>query len=127
MRQQYHFRKVENDTHIWNVNKLMKKLKNIPVEVLPVHTFRDQLNTDYWAQGKSMTCDEVIAHTQLILEADLSFPILLCPEYKVIDGMHRICKAVLEKRKIIEAIVLKTLPPPDHVNIDPNDLSYITS
>ncbi len=124
MRQQYHFRKVGDDTHIWDVNKMIQKLDNRPVEVLPLHAFSDQLNADYWAQGKSMTCDEVIAHTQLILEADLSFPILLCPEYKVIDGMHRICKAVLEKRKSIDAIVLKTLPPPDYINVSAEALPY---
>ena len=38
------------------------------------------------------------------------------------DGMHRVVKANLLELKTIKAYRLSTLPKPDYIDIDPNDL-----
>ena len=61
---------------------------------------------------------------RLISNAELKYPIILCKEGKIIDGMHRVCKALLMDQKTISAIQFKEDIKPDFVNIDINDLTY---
>ena len=49
----------------------------------------------------------MIEHIQLVQDCDLEHPIILDHNGRVMDGMHRICKALLEnekpdKKKLIE-------------------------
>jgi hypothetical protein len=60
----------------------------------------------------------------LIEESDLSFPIILSASGAVMDGMHRVAKAVLLGREEIEAVQFEADPEPDHVGLGPNDLPY---
>lgn len=124
LRQQYHIRDIQGVFHVWDVNKLLKL--NIDQESLTMdlEKFRDQFESEYWTQGKSLKCSEVTRHAQLIFEADLSYPILVGPDLKMIDGMHRLCKAFLQGRPTIQAVILKELPPPDYMNVALEDLPY---
>ena len=40
------------------------------------------------------------------------------------DGMHRVVKANLLNLKTIKAFRLPTLPKPDYVDVNPDDLPY---
>jgi hypothetical protein len=44
---------------------------------------------------------DFIAHCKLVNEADLSYPIILNEDGAVIDGKHRLCKAILDGRETI--------------------------
>lgn len=125
MRQQYHFRSVGSDTHIWDVNKLLKLTHQLPVEDIPLDAIQE-LDEAYWYDmgGDQPTCRSIAHHMALVQETDLAYPILLCPAGKVIDGMHRVVKALLLKQSSIRAIKLVTLPSPDFVNVSPDDLCY---
>ena len=57
------------------------------------------------------TCRAVAEHARDILESDLSYPIILSPAGEVLDGMHRICKALLQGMEEIVAVQLSTMPP----------------
>jgi len=48
-----------------------------------------------------------------INNTDLKFPILISPVGGVIDGYHRIVKALVEKREYIMALRLLEMPEPD--------------
>ncbi|WP_224742320.1 MULTISPECIES: hypothetical protein [Cysteiniphilum] len=54
----------------------------------------------------------------------MSYPILLCADGQIMDGMHRVCKAKLENRETISAIQFEVTPEPDFIDIDPKDLVY---
>ncbi len=71
-----------------------------------------------------MTCREVVDHAHLMLESDLAYPVILSSDGRVMDGMHRICKALLEGRPEIEAVRFEHDPEPDYIGIDPGDLPY---
>ena len=56
--------------------------------------------------------------------ADLSFPIILSSDGRVMDGMHRVAKAVLLARSTIKAVQFRDDPEPDYVGVSPDDLPY---
>lgn len=124
MRQQYHFRKIDGKTHIWNVNKLVQQSEGLEVKSFPLLHFTE-LNEPYWFnQGDIVTANDFIHHMQLVNEASLDFPILLCKEGRIIDGMHRVVKAVLLGLTHINAIQLVKKIEPDFIDVDPDTLPY---
>jgi hypothetical protein len=66
----------------------------------------------------------MLEHVRLIERADLSFPIILSATGAVMDGMHRVAKALLEGRDEIEAVQFEEDPEPDHIGRGPSDLPY---
>jgi len=59
-----------------------------------------------------------------MLDCDLTFPIILSSDGRVMDGMHRVCKALLQSLSDIEAVRFVDDPEPDYIGIDPDDLPY---
>ncbi len=57
-------------------------------------------------------------------EANLSHPIVLSQDGRVMDGMHRVCRALIEGRKTIRAVRFEVDPEPDYVGVDPDELPY---
>lgn len=66
----------------------------------------------------------MVDHVRLMNKADLSFPIILSAEGRVMDGMHRVAKAVLLGHTTIEAVQFTQDPEPDYVGVKPEELSY---
>jgi hypothetical protein len=66
----------------------------------------------------------LIEHVELIHAAELSFPIILSASGAVMDGMHRVAKAVLRGDTEIMAVQFDEDPEPDHVGLGPADLPY---
>ncbi|MDR2334726.1 MAG: hypothetical protein LBE61_14720 [Burkholderiaceae bacterium] len=123
MRQQYHFRPVGGDVHIWDVHRLVRLARDIPVERIALADIRE-IDEAYWFNDRHATTREIIDHMRLVQEADLSWPIIVCPEGRVMDGMHRVGKAMLQGDTHITAIRLPSMPAPDHINVDADALPY---
>jgi hypothetical protein len=66
----------------------------------------------------------LLEHMKLIDETDLSFPVILAASGAVMDGMHRITRAVREGRAEIGAVRFEEDPDPDHVGLGPGQLLY---
>lgn len=94
-------------------------------ELVPLASIRE-LDEAYWgsAQGERLTCREVVEHARLMQECDLTHPVILSSDGRIMDGMHRVCKALLEGRGEIEAVRFAVDPDPDYVNVRPEDLPY---
>lgn len=60
----------------------------------------------------------------LIQEADLSYPIIICSQGRIMDGMHRVGKAKILGKVKIRAVQFDKDPQPDYINVDENDLIY---
>ncbi len=83
------------------------------------------MDESYWfSTGEDATCRAVMEHARLIAVADLSYPIILASDGRVMDGMHRVLKAILEGRHTIEAVQFNTDPAPDYVGVSPDELPY---
>jgi hypothetical protein len=51
-----------------------------------------------------------IEHCKRTTQADLSFPIILSPCNFILDGKHRLAKAILTGEKTIKAVRFKKMP-----------------
>lgn len=85
-----------------------------------------ELHENYWFQHaeSSPTCHELIEHMRLIESTDLQYPIILCAEGRVMDGMHRVAKAHLLGDQHISAVQFDQTPEPDFTDVHPDQLDY---
>ena len=123
MRKQYHLRKVENDTYIWDVDHLVELTQSFQVRQVLLSDIKE-LDEAYWYPDTHPTTQDIIAHMQLTLEADLSYPIISCAQGRLMDGMHRVGKAKILGKASISAVQFDTNPQPDFINIHEDDLIY---
>jgi hypothetical protein len=125
MRKQYHFWRGEEGLDAWDVHRLIKLSADLPVREIPLEDIKD-LDTDYWfdSNAEIATVRRVVGHIRLIQEANLSYPIILCVDGRVMDGMHRIARTLLEGRLSIRAVQFDAYVEPDYRNCRPADLPY---
>jgi hypothetical protein len=122
MRKQYHFRPAEVGLRAWDIDRLVRLSRHLKSELVTVASIRE-VDEAYW--GQAMTCRDVAEHARLIDESDLSFPIILSSDGRIMDGIHRVLKALIQGRSHIEAVRFETDPEPDYVGvINPDDLPY---
>jgi len=123
MRKQYHFRPSARGFRAWDVARLVTLTKDFPRLQVPLDAIRE-LDQPYWFSGgdHDATCRAVLEHARFIEEVDLTFPIILSADGGVMDGMHRVAKAVLRGLTRIEAVQFTRDPEPDFVDIDPSEL-----
>jgi hypothetical protein len=124
LRKQYHFRPGPDGLRAWEVDRLLALAASLPVIDVPVAFIRELDETYWYDHGYAPTCRSVAEHAQLIEEADLSFPILLSSDGRVMDGMHRVAKALIRNLASLPAKRFVQDPEPDHVGIAPDDLPY---
>jgi hypothetical protein len=123
MRAQYHFRPSPLGLCAWNVHRLVERSASFPRERLPLSAIRE-LDEAYWSNEKGMTCRDVVGHARLMLDCDLAFPVILSSDGRVMDGMHRVCKALLLALSEIEVVRFVQDPEPDYIGVSPDDLPY---
>lgn len=124
MRKQYHFSAGTDGLDAWDVDRLIELSASLPAEDVPLAEIWE-VDTVYWFDDTQRpTVRKVLEHVQLIEAVDLSYPIILGPDGRVMDGMHRVARALLEGRETIAAIRLPSLPDPDYRNCSPAELPY---
>lgn len=125
MRKQYHFRPSEDGLQAWDMDRVAALARDLPAFEVPLDSIRE-LDEPYWFGGgaQDATCRAVLEHARLIAEADLSFPIILSSDGRVMDGMHRVAKAVLAGMATIAAVRFAQDPAPDFIGVRPEDLPY---
>jgi hypothetical protein len=124
MRKQYNFWPGADGLDAWDVDRLIRLSAGLPVAAVPLAQIAE-LDSDYWFKdGQAPTVRAVVEHARLIDEADVAYPVILAAEGRVMDGMHRIAKALLMGRDAVEAVRFTVTPEPDHRGVRPQDLPY---
>ena len=123
LRPQYHFQPSENGYFVWDILKLVKLSTGFEVVQINLNDIKE-LDQNYWFNEVSPTCRNMLSHMNLIEQADLQFPIILAKERFVMDGMHRVVKALKLGHKSIQAVVFKETPKPDYIDVQPDELTY---
>ena len=126
MRAQYHFRESKKGKLlVWDVRNLIQAAQGLTVRWIDVLSIKE-LKESYWYDlgGQKPTCMNVIDHIRLIQSVNFHYPIILCQDGGIMDGMHRVCKAYIEGKKKIEAVQFNLTPHPDFIDIAPDDLAY---
>ncbi len=125
MRKQYHFWPGERGLDAWDVDRLIELSSALPVRDVKLDSI-DEIDSVYWFDDRvdRPTVRRVVDHVRLIEGVDVSHPIILGVDGRVMDGMHRIAKALLEGRSTISAVRFEDHPDPDYRNCRPEDLPY---
>ena len=115
----------ENEIVAAHVDRLIELSRSFPVRRVALTSIRE-IDEVYWFNGEDEqpTRRKLLLHMRLIDECDLSYPIILSAEGRVMDGMHRVAKALMEGRLEIEALRFEQDPEPDHIGRKPRDLPY---
>lgn len=94
----------------WSVARLVELAKGLPVMDIPL----DHLHTYYTYD--SLTLKEMVMDAQAIEAADLDHPIILCEDGEILDGRHRLMKAIMTGAKTIKAVRFDETPSPCKVD-----------
>jgi hypothetical protein len=106
------------------VDRLLELAAGLPVEEVAIDDI-GEVDSVYWFdENRPPTVREVALHARLTQEVDASYPIILGPDGRVMDGMHRVMRALLEGRPRIAAVRLPQLPAPDYRDCRPDELPY---
>ena len=105
------------------MDRLVELSSHLPRKRVPLREIRE-LDEEWFGEDEHPTWRAMVDHMRLIEDADGSFPIILSASGAVMDGMHRVAKAVLQGRDVIEAVQFDEDPEPDHVGLGPDVLPY---
>ena len=122
MRKQYYFRPSPAGLLAWDVDRLVALSRTFTVRAVPLTEIREL--DDAFVGGDEPTWRAFAEHCRLVQEAELRYPIIRAADGAVMDGMHRVTRALIEGRDTIDAVQFDTDPEPDYVGREPDDLPY---
>jgi len=96
--------------HHWSVARLFTLSKDLPVMEVPL----DHLNV--YKTYSELTLREMVMHMKAVMDADLSKPIILDEDGEIMDGRHRIMKAMFTGCATIKAVKFQQNPAPCRVD-----------
>ena len=89
----------------YSVARLVSLSKDLKIMDVPL----DHLNV--FNTYKHLSMREMIMHFKAIQGADLKYPIILDEDGEIMDGRHRIMKAIMEGNETIKAVRFDVNPP----------------
>lgn len=92
----------------YGVSDLVDASKDLKVELIDVRL----INKDYNLLGEEENVVDLVREINQVLEADLKYPIIISESSFVLDGKHRLVKAMLENKKTIKCRFIKDVDLP---------------
>ncbi|GAB3759451.1 chromosome partitioning protein ParB [Microlunatus parietis] len=109
-----HSREVPGGRAYFLTERLWALAAGLPVVAVPIDAIAE-FDQDCWFDGGPATCREVARHADRIQRADLDYPVILSADGRLMDGGHRIAKAWLAGRTMINAVRFPVDPEPDYI------------
>lgn len=109
----------------WDVQRLIVLSKDFPTFAVSLDEIAEVKENHWYAYHDVPTCESIVEHCKLIEAADLAYPIILDQSGRVMDGMHRVCKALMLGQEVIYCVQFDQDPEPDYVDCDPDSLPYV--
>ena len=84
---------------VWDVDRLLALSQDLPIEFVPVSSLSAADEVGWHGRPENfgrLTTREVVEHLIRIRAADLSRPLLLSSEGWLMDGFHRLARALLD-------------------------------
>jgi len=101
---------------VWYTERLWSEAKALKPFEVELSSIRE-LDQDCWfGASRKATLREVASHCKRIGAASLDWPIILNADGSLMDGGHRVCKALLEGRSTIRAVQFSAMPDPDEIH-----------
>ena len=127
IRAQYHLRPSPQGLQAWDVRQLIELATSQQLQARPV-ALADiaELDQRYWFSepGDTPTPRAIAEHMKLVQAADTAYPILLDAEGRLMDGMHRAIKRLVQGHADILALQFSRTPEPHFVGVAADDLPY---
>jgi len=95
---------------VWSVPRLFELSRNLPVMDVPL----DHLSLYY--TYNNLTLREMVMHMKAVNDADLDMPIILDEDGELLDGRHRLMKAMLTGQETIKVVRFDENPSPCQVH-----------
>ena len=92
--------------HTWSVSRLFELSRNLPVMEIPLK------HLNVYSIYERLTLRDMVMHMKAVHEADLDTPIILDEDGELMDGRHRIMKALLLGNESIKAVRFDENPYP---------------
>ncbi|MBF0399973.1 MAG: chromosome partitioning protein ParB [Magnetococcales bacterium] len=106
--EQQYIETTDKKKSIWFVSRICDLARNLPVFDLPL------VGINTWGlEPKIENWNDWISHVNKVMNANLSHPIILSGNGEVMDGRHRIAKAILYGKKTIKAVRFNVTPDCD--------------
>jgi len=110
------FKTYSDEKYIYSVDMMMAYVNThkIPVQKIKIEDNLWQLQQNVWGDYSP---SDILKHPERkkysenikrMKEADLSYPIFMTSKYQIIDGYHRVLKAVKENKPTLHAYVFDT-------------------
>lgn len=96
--------------HTWSVPRLFELSRLLPVMDIPLN----HLNVYY--KYENLTLREMVMHMKAVNDSDIEMPIILDEDGEIMDGRHRLMKAMLIGAETIKAVRFDENPEPCQVN-----------
>lgn len=104
----------DGERRVWNVERLWELAKGLERETIAVERIVG-LDRNGWFHAEEPTLRNVARHARRILEADMSHPVILNADYSIMDGAHRVARALVDGKEQIEVVRFPEPPAPDVV------------
>jgi hypothetical protein len=124
MRRHFYFRPHGDLFDAWDVARLVELTQTLPVVEVDLASL-SEIDSEYWigTDGLTPTVRTLVRHMELTLNADLTYPIILSSNAEVMDGMHRVARALLEEHATIRAVQFRVDPEPDYLSVRLDELA----
>ena len=93
----------------WSVPRLFELARELPILEIPL----DHLNL--WYTYERLSLRDMVMHMNAVNDADLDRPIILDEDGELMDGRHRLMKAMLTGAETIKAVRFDENPSPCQV------------
>jgi hypothetical protein len=94
----------------WSVPRLINLAKDLEVMEIPLK------HLNFMHNYENLTLRELVGHMMSVQKADLQYPIILDEDGEIMDGRHRVMKALLEGKETIKAVRFEENPEPCKVD-----------
>lgn len=95
--------------HSWSVARLFELAKELPVMDMPLK------HVHMYYTYEKLTLRQLVGHMKACLDANLDYPIIIDEDGEIMDGRHRLMKAILNGHESIKAVRFDRNPSPCRV------------
>lgn len=106
------------NTRQWHLATIWTLAEPLPACEMEVALLWDQRYAEAWCwqhEDEVLNNKFFLSHMQRVMDADLSYPIILSEEDYIFDGVHRLMKAKFLNMKTISCVKFKKDPESTYV------------
>ncbi len=102
-----------SDGKVWTVTNLIARSKDLEPFDLPLAAIYS--GSEVWAPVGSAY--GIAHHVRRALDVNTEYPIILCQQGFIMDGWHRVLRALIDGKTTIKAVRFAETPPHDYLKV----------